>query len=126
MTGETPQVREKTSALTTVVTTVTPPALSLVSKTWKSHAKSRASLVEAPGVEPCRRYNEKPKRCAGLHKVHAGLEVSEWGRLGVSGIGRNWVESGPLGDRWATKRWGGLAPGWCPGSALGRRAPRVA
>ena len=31
----------------------------------------------APGVEPCRRYNEKPKYCADLHKVHAGLAVSE-------------------------------------------------
>ena len=25
-----------------------------------------------PGMEPCRCHNEKPKRCADLHKVHAG------------------------------------------------------
>jgi Putative addiction module component len=54
----------------------------------------------APGKEPCRRYNEKPKRCADLHKVHAGLGASERGRLRVGGIGRNRVESGRLGDRW--------------------------
>jgi integrase len=64
-TPETPQVREKTSALTTVLTTVTPPALSLVSKSWKSHANSRASFVEAPGVENVR----QPRYFGGLHTL---------------------------------------------------------
>jgi hypothetical protein len=58
--------------------------------------------VEAPGVEPCRRYNEKPKRCADLHKVHAELDASERVRLRAVGIDWNRVKSGRLGDRWAT------------------------
>ena len=41
----------------------------------------REEIVEGPGVEPCWRHNEKPKRCADLHKVHAGLGVSDPVRL---------------------------------------------
>jgi hypothetical protein len=33
--------------------------------------------AEAPGVEPCRRYDEKSKHCDDLHKVRAELAVSE-------------------------------------------------
>jgi hypothetical protein len=36
-------------------------------------------------MEPCRRYNGKPKRCADLHKVNAGLWLS--GRVRLTAVG---------------------------------------
>jgi hypothetical protein len=42
--------------------------------------------------------NQKPKRCADLHKVHAGLQGLDWICLRSVGCDWNWVESGRLGD----------------------------
>lgn len=79
--------------------------------------------MEAPGVEPCRRHGRKPKRCADLHKVHAGLDVWGSNRLRVVGTGRNRLNSGRLGDWWATDV---VTPGSHHGSGVGSALSRIA
>ena len=75
------------------------PAILIASEQELAHGSMARG---APGKEPSWRYYEKPKHCADLHRFYAGLRVSDRGRLRAAESGRNRVESGRLGDRWAT------------------------
>jgi hypothetical protein len=67
-------------------------------------------IATPAGFEPGPRSDRKPKRCADLHKYHAGLRVVRWGPQRSLGNVRNPVVAVQMGPQWArggpATRWG--------------------